>query len=398
MVGFLALAAFGPYLVGGVRTEQATVYVFTLAALLALPHLKPSAWSFLLPWAGILLMAAVTLVAPVIESVPWEAGSLVSGLDNFLLPVAVMLIAWTLVKRAAAVPALTTVARVVVWASVLNAIVAIASTRVDLSAFLRVFWGSAGTEETTAANAETMGRFSGIFNQPAEAGVVYSLALLLAVWLYRRRPGLLYPALAVLTVGSILTVSKIVLFIGLPLAAWYLFRSYRLGGKLLTVGAVGGVFAVVAGSGFVQEWEGFDYFTRLFEVPQGDAVDFYTAGRWAEGSPMLRVVGEVLASRPLNGFGFAGLEVAYDSAWTEVIVVAGLFGAALLAVVFVQVFRYALGTADQGLRRLFVLVALLLAGGSLGLPVLTANRVATLVWLVVALLVLARTPRGKATA
>lgn len=398
MCGLLALAAFGPYVGDGIRTEQAAVYLVAIAALLALPYLKPCGWSYLLPWAGILVVAAMSLLTPIMEHAPWGAGSLLGGVDNFFLPVAVMLIVWTLVKRSNAVPALEAVARVTVWGSVASSVVGILSTQVDLTNFLALFWGGGeGADTTTAENAATMGRYSGIFNQPAEAGLVYSLALILAVWLYSRKPVLLYPALGILAIGGILTVSKIFLFIGLPLAIWYLFCRYRLGGKLLTLASLVGMFALIAESGFVQEWDGFSYFARLFEAPQGNAVGFYTAGRWDENSNMLGVIDAVLTARPLNGFGFAGRSVAYDSAWTEVIVVGGLPGAACLAMAFVAIFRQAYRTGNPARRRLTYLVALLMAGASLGLPVLTANRAATLVWLVLALLALARTPRNRAT-
>lgn len=393
LVTVLCLGAFGPYILGSVRTEQAVVYLAALAAFLRFPALNPVAFRYLAPWAGILVIASLTLLAPVTELLPWHTGNVLAGIDNFLLPVALLFAVCVFVKKQAARPALITASKVIVWASAFNAVLAILRTRGGLDQFLRPFWGAEAFDTTVAGRAEELGRFSGIFNHPAEAGLVYSLALLLAVWIYSQKPGRLYPVVVIIAIGGILTVSKIFIFIGLPLSVWYLFRSYNITGKLLTAFGTIGLFAVVAGTGFVQQWSGFNYFARLFEVPEGNAIEFYTAGRWDQGSTMRTVIRTVLEFRPLTGFGFGGLQVAYDSAWTEIVVVTGLLGAILMSVVFVLLFRQARTTSDSEMRTLTYLVALLLIGASLGIPALTVNRAATLVWIIVALLLLAREPR-----
>lgn len=392
-VALLCLAAFGPYVSGGVRTEQATVYLAACAAFLFFPALTSSSWRYVLPWVGIILIAMLTFVAPVNEALPWATGNALSGIDNLLLPPAVLFALSVFVHKDAARPALVTASKVIVWASAINAILAMSQTQGGMEPFLRPFWGAEEFASTVAIRAESMGRFSGIFNQPAEAGLVYSLAVILTIWLYANRPARLYVLLGLLVVGGILTVSKIFVFIGIPLGILYLFRSYTLRGRLLTLGGTAGLFGVVSSSGFVQGWTGFDYFIRLFVLPENGAVEFYSAGRWEAGSSVRTYISTTIETRPLTGFGLAGLSVPYDSAWTEIILISGLLGAALLGLVFWVMFHQARTTGDPDLRTLTYLVAIMLLASSLGVPSLTVNRAATLVWIIVTLLLLAREPR-----
>lgn len=395
--GVIALAAFGPYLAGSVRTEQATVYLFFLVAFLALPMFRPRGLSYLLPWLGLMAVASLSILFPVLRTTPWPVGSLLGGIDNFALPVAVMFIVWTLVRAEGAVKALRIVSVITIWGSVVSSIFGIISTQIDMNSFLRIFWGNASNESTVADNAVTMGRYSGLLNQPAEAGLLYSLALILAVWLYARKPWMLYPAIVILTIGGLLTVSKIFIFAGIPLGFLYLMRRYRLAGKILTIGVLAGLFTLVARSNFLQDWDGFSYLSRLFNGTESNLLKFYTAGRWNEGSGMLDIIGVVLNASPLSGFGFAGLQIPFDSAWTEVIVVSGLLGTLCLAVALIAICIQSFRIVDKELKLLAILVAVLLVGASFGLPAFTANRVATLVWLVVALFALIRTTQVRAT-
>lgn len=60
----------------------------------------------------------------------------------------------------------------------------------DYDQLMSAWWtGDGGV--STAERAATMGRYSGIFNQPAEAGVAYSLGLIAAVYALRRQPMIL---------------------------------------------------------------------------------------------------------------------------------------------------------------------------------------------------------------
>lgn len=389
----MVLSLFGPYLVGGVRTDQVIIYGLAAVVIpLRLPFIHlGGALRFLLPWAALILFSLFGVVFPSKANAPWDMGGRFAGLDNLLLPLAAMLTVWCVVTPASAEDLLRKVGKVIVWGLSLNAVIAIFDTRYDLSGYLRPFWATAEATTSVAARAEDLGRVSGIINQPSSAGLAYSLAGLLAVYLYRDRPRKLYVALSLISIGGMLTVSKVFILIGVPLILLYMWKSRSGNGKAGMLFATAVLVVGVIQSGLLEVWDGANYLARLVAPPEHKSlIGFYTAGRWAEDSPMLDVIFSAVEFSPLVGVGAGGWDVPYDSAWTEVVVVAGLLGVACLALVLAGFFRLAKQTTDPSRRRFTLFLAWLLLPASFGVPALTTNRVGAMVWIVVALLVLAK--------
>lgn len=387
--------AFGPYVVGSARTEQLVIY--GLAACIVIPfafiNLRLELGKKLLvPWVLALCVALLGVIFPTPFPAAWEPGRVLAGLDNLLLPLAVMLIVWSVVRFANAAELLRSAGKIVVWAAVANAALAMIGTGIDLSPYLRMFWGSADSEgPTTAFLASSAGRFSGILNHPAEAGVLYGLGGILAIYLYKKRSRKLFLALTFIVVGGLLCVSKVFILGGLPLLVIYLWRSRNLPGKAGVLVTAGLVMAAVMQTGWLQGWSGFDYLTRLLAPAEDQGfIEFYTAGRWNEGSTLTSVLDEVMRVSPLVGVGAGGWQVPYDSGWTEVMVMSGLLGVLLHAAVFVGLWITAKRTVDPDRRHMLLFMTIFLIGADFGIPSLTANRVATIAWVLIALAVLAR--------
>lgn len=390
----LALAAFGPYVGGGFRTEQVALYgaLLALAARLWWLRARPSehgvAVAVLL--GSFLALAALGAVAPPPNGTRWPQGSALAGLDNAAGPLAALAVAWMLVAcgydRARL---LRTVARVTVWAMAANATLAVAAasgSTVDVRA-----WQVQGEVESVAFRAEQLGRFSGIFNQPAEAGLLYSLALLCAVYLYRDRAVLLAVTAMTITVGGVLTVSKIFLLVGLPISAWQILRaSGKRQRRYALLLAAGTGLWIASRAGYLPEWAGGGYLARL--MPGGDqaALTLYTGGRLGDTGTLAQVTDEVLHTSPMWGYGAAGLQVPYDSAWTEALIVGGLAGVFLLSatlLVLAHAWWRRRQLSDRAEPVLFGGILLVVAGAAVGLPALTANRCTLVLWLLLGLLV-----------
>src|SRR5699024_551510 len=128
-----------------------------------------------------------------------------------------MLVIWSLVPQSGAELVLRTAAVVAVWAAAVNAVLALVSSTAPavFVPLLKPFWGTG--EGSVAENAMRMGRFTGIFNSPAEAGTMYSIAAVLAVWVYSHRLVIMYCLVTLITLGGVLSVSKVFLLIGLPI-------------------------------------------------------------------------------------------------------------------------------------------------------------------------------------
>lgn len=390
MAAILVISSFGPYVIGSIRTEQAMVYGACVVLPFTIANFRRVGFPVVASWLCCILIASLGLVAPILVSIPWKPGSVLAGADNLLLPLAVMLIVWSNVPFSGAATVLRTVGRCVVFLASLNAVVAIASTIFSLDTFLRFFWANSDATYLVAENSQVMGRYSGIFGQPAEAGLMYSVAGLLAIWLYNTKsPVKLYLAIGLVCIGGALSVSKVFLLVGAPLTFWFLWKSRRAVGRLSLFVFGGAISFGVWATGFLQSWDGFEYLIRLLDPPEDSSlVGFYTANRWQDGSNMQAVLNVVMTHSPLSGFGLAGAQVPYDSAWTEIIIYAGALGAAGLCVVFVLLLRIFRRIIDTELRRLALLFWFLLVGASFGLPSLTANRTSTVVWLVISLLCL----------
>lgn len=392
VVTALVVAAFGPYIAGGIRTEQLAAY--SLAAILtaaALPLMRPPVLHLvgvMATWALLFSVALIGAISPPPNLTPWARGSAVAGLDNFALPLAVILVVLALCGLGANPSRLLDrVCSLLVIAMVANT----AAAFMQMGGYEWTPWW--GSDSSTAIRAAANGRFSGIINQPAEAGVLYGVALLAALYRLRGRTRLLPWVIVALVVGGMLTVSKVFLLIGLPSAAWNLMRM-SAPGRLAGVAVWGvGALAVVQ-SGMLPGWTGADQLRNVLPNDQRSILTAFTAGRYGEGGTVGKVSDAVLEGPRWFGFGAGGVTASYDSGYIEAIAVAGLFGLACMVAAFLILGR-AWMTQPQGRQRqLFGLTVLLCAAANFGIPALTANRVATIVWLILTLSLAASASEG----
>ncbi|MGC5381756.1 hypothetical protein ACPXB1_25105 [Micromonospora sp. DT68] len=229
LIAFIAIAAFGPYLAPGIRTEQTAVY---LAALLLLAagswvgiRLTGAGLVAVALHGGIVAVALLGVVLPPPNLTLHKPADLSAGLDNLLLPLAVVSVVAMLAGLGAdRAVMLRTVCRVTVWAMVINVGMAVASMGDAGTPRFLLIWRLGGDGESVADRAEQLGRYSGMFNQPAEAGLLYSVALIAAVYLYRSQPVRLAVVSLILAIGGALCVSKVALLVGLPVAVWQVMR------------------------------------------------------------------------------------------------------------------------------------------------------------------------------
>lgn len=426
-MGVCVAAVMGPYLASGLRTEQLAFY--GSAAFLVVTQrsslvrvLAPVRW-LLLVWLAYAGVAVVGGLVPVHNATPWESGSLLAGLDNALLPLATMLTVAYWCSQYSMERILAVASSVLVVAMATNAVVALAGSLVGLESMpvLRRFWAADGTSSYVAELAEQMGRYSGVFNQPAEAGIAYTLAALSLAYLQKRGLVSLWMASlawGLLVVGGLLTLSKV--FLGGLLLALALVLLYRARAVWTTAVALATVVAMVGASlaGWFNSW-GASTMASWYRgsIDAGDSPLYtLTAGRFgtpgSDGPPSIPVpvpvapaggdagvagaetevtpVGmgslmrTVAEEHPVFGLGARGLQVAYDSAWAEAMVVGGLVGLAMVLLAHLLI----AGSVVVRLRRLDSIHALLLAAvvvltlaGSMGMPALTGNRESTLLWI-----------------
>ena len=427
---------FGPYLVSGVRTEQAALYGSAAGAVLLLrryPRALQPGWVVMALWAVYAGTAAVG--ALLIESrLPWGTGSVVAGLDNAFLPLATMTVAALWMQLLPLSLLLRTVSLMVVGAMSLNGAIAVVTSFLGFDGvpLLQRFWAASGSGTTVAELAAGSGRYSGVFNQPAEAGVAYSLAAFCLIYLVRSGTALRREAWvvawALIIVGGLMTLSKIFIVGGVLISAILILTGRQHRVLLTASGLFSAIACVVLGAlGWLGTWGASGMFGwYVASMRAGDSLAYtLSAGRFGRGgeagvgtgSPidpssgdpgsgvpdefaqpggLVELAREVLGHHPWFGLGAGGAPVSYDSTWIEAIVVAGSVGAlCMLGVHIALLVRWILlrGVVPREEWRLGGAVVLLAWGSSFGMPSLTGNRESSLTWILLSLLVVFRTRR-----
>ena len=392
----LPLSAFSPYLIGSIRAEQLVAYPLMVIAVVirgaSWARVRPGPFPVILLLLLPTLISLVTLLGALPNYGPYDPGSIWAALDNQLLPIAVVIIIWSIWPGMNRTASLDQVGSILIWAMAVNAVFAIGewSNLISVESF-SAFFNSSGVESVAERSADQY-RFTGIFNQPAEAGVCYSIALLaglrsiLAGTARWRRLG---PPMVLILVGGLLAVSKIFIYGGLLAGVMILLISLASRrGKSLAIVSMMAVLGVFWMSRRVQ-WGGLEKLQELLD-PQLLGLSSASAGRYGGESTVMPVVDWVSKNAPISGLGIRGISnYPYDSLYAQTLVYSGwvgvLMGVALIMVLILRAGRSSDWLSAVDRRLAFGILGVILAG-SFGLPVLSANRVSVLVWTYLSLL------------
>ncbi|WP_460806505.1 hypothetical protein [Micromonospora zhanjiangensis] len=402
-LSLLVACACGPYLVAGLRTEQASVYLVCGVGLVCgWWRSTPAAPNgllvvYLLGFELVIALFGWLFPAPPTLEIGW-ADEPLRALDNLVMPGAVLFATWMLLGAwVDPRPYLRAVCGVIVALACVNTGLAFLSVTFDLTPLLQGFWVQGELTPSVAALALSTGRYGGIFNQPAEGGHFYSIALLSLIYLFHRRPWWLAAAAAVVILGGTLGASKTFLLGGLPVGVWQILRT---AGRRPTwwLGAAGvgsvvyGLLRVAAGHGV--NWNGLGVLATYFApADDADLVHLYSAGRFGDHAALYDVTIAILKTSPWTGYGLNGVGWPYDSAWLGAFAVGGLLGVfAYTAVLCVLLWSWwrRRPSSDPNMSRLAGGLVLVTITSSLGYPALSGNRAATPMWVLFALLLLSR--------
>jgi hypothetical protein len=396
---FIVVASFGPYIfpTHGIRTEHLLIYSLLLCAIPALVLQRrtikwcPQLLGILILLSGITLW---TLVAPVSSDYPIVSfKKYLSSMENYFQTIAIIIVIVVYVRYTSYTAMLHSF-KCLCWCLILllclNSAIASYCVLFDLTNIMRPFVKSCFGDISVWELAETMNRHSGIFNQPFESGIMYSLGLLSWGYLNRVRPSYNFISglsLSMIILGGILPVSKVFILGGIPIFIFYWcpFRNFSKYFKLSFITAlIIGYFFI---SFIFMSWEGRDYFKRLFQIDrQTNLVSLYSGGRF--GMPVDQAHGMIMSNflyvwnkSPLWGFGF-GRTSCFDNAYLEFFYQGGIIALLgyliLLGIYFLfSLFNFLKGH-EEG--RLLLAFFILLMGASFGAPVITINRSSAVFW------------------
>jgi hypothetical protein len=327
---------------------------------------------------------------------PFDASLLKAGLgrfDHYFRPVSVLLVAavafhdTTRVEREQAlrrsiVALLTCVS--------LNTLVQIASVFTDVTGIIDPFMPDASQGWTVASTAAANLRFTGIFNQPLEHGLVYSVALLTCVYAWRtggvpRR--LLLAGTAATFIGGVLALSKVFLLGGLPVSLLLVVAQGGIRRRQLLGAALGIAVTAAAARVVFSRWGGFQSVLHLVEMLGDPGTVLYAVSGGRVGSSRMGeeyIVEHALAAyraSPLFGVGTASGATLQDNEYLMTLAECGLIGVGMLLLRLMS-----MAAPLRKLQRptpaalLLVAIVLLALGGGMGGPVSGIPRSGTILW------------------
>lgn len=430
----------------GVRLDHLVVYISSVVIFLLFlfnkAHLCINKEVFLILLSMLCLVALGVLVI-LFNGHEVSLLTVLASLENYVQPIAIILIACFIAASCENISVDDLFARVCklfLVFLVLNVFLSLSLFYFNPREYLSLIGGSGSGDPlgmTVVERALIGGRNAGVFNQPIEGGVAYALGILVWVYLFKKN-GSRLPSIwmilqfFIVIVGGILGGSKIFYIIGsiislllmLPLRNYVALVSVKF---IMTGVLVLGSFFYVADhwKGALPIKRGFVYFDRLLvsadiKTPSkkviesaGSAglqktdsiaphssyvsgsylvklIDVYSSGRFSHNSTIFQNFSKILSESPVYGYGFGGYRTS-DNALLDVLSIGGLMGVFLYSALFVLIF-YLSFTAPSKVRteaNLLLAIWSVLLVSSAGAPILTANRIAFVIWIMTALLVLA---------
>lgn len=404
-------AAFGPYVLPsyGVMLSQVALYPCAVWALVSLSSRRR--------WETVRWMRAipVTLAFMVVWTVPGTLARQTSGsvwpllaqLDNYLQPLFSVLVGLAVVARQPKEAAYDALARCVGLVLVLlaaNSCVAVWSSLAgEVPAFLD-YWRPLGKQWAGPRALDIMEvavstrRWTGIFVQPAEAGLAYSIGLLLALCALKQstRTGPLAAGIVALLLGGSVAASKGFL-LGFVLAAIYVAMPPRSGRMLAALGAgAAGLVVFSAIPGLV----GYNPVSQIEDkvTSERGLVASASGGRYGSEGVTSAAHAPVITASPWFGYGLnaeSHATKAFDSEFLAYLLVGGIpmVGAYLWLLVMLALHGLRPPARGSAGGALILMLAVFVPLGGLGMPVLNGNRVGQVLGLFLPL-VLATIPRS----
>jgi hypothetical protein len=379
----LMLMSIMPYLSGGMRIEH--IILPPMALIAALYALQKKGSLHVAPAAIALLALTASLVALVLGSALSElTGSATSSINMFvrLLMPMLMLAAFPYALAQTPLP-LMSVAKAIVGTAIVASFFTLASVFFDIASILSLWVRT--EDEAVWTQAIAIGRFTGLFNQPLEAGVFFSVALFAQLYLFKVRTqyrvfniiGLL-----AICIGGFLSLSKNFTILGIAFAL-----GFSTSINLLTLRAAF-LLLVVCGSGIstlVLKLNAIyaDSFINLFE--EGGLLLALTAGRLGSADTEVSQLFAQLWGQGHWFFGRGlGSQLPLDNGYLEFFYQGGIFAFVGYLIFLATLSIYAVMRRQYIEGKLMMYLLLFIIGSSFGGPVISANRANVALMLLIA--------------
>ena len=378
---WIVVLSFGPYVFpnAGLRTEHLLIYsILPFAILSFLFNKRPVFYDPRLFFIFILItmLAILTFLSTIfgynyiIEHAP--VGKIISHTEKYLRPLAVIILLCVFFRvddEYKPRTALVNVNKALIYMLAIHGIFILVQLFVDVSFITDYFvvgFGASDLEiRSSAQNALMMGKFTGIFNQSAEAGLAYTLGLF--------------------------SMSKIFIFLGVPLFVIYLLvisRHVRIFNPKLFIFLIVCSIIISYLVNFLERESStsFSYSLHVLMAVMSDPVFILTGGRFGNvESTMVGHFADVWATDPIFGMGFASY-LCFDNGYFEFFAQGGLICLIGFVVLLMSMAWIALKHVNIAEGKLLIFTVILMSGAAVGMPPLTANRFSPIIWVFIVLI------------
>jgi len=241
---------------------------------------------------------------------------------------------------------------------------------------------------TAAQLARSAGRSSGIFTQIFEAGYAYAIALVSWVYLYNALSKFIKfqnIVLYLIIIGGFISYSKVFLVLGLVSFVFLANKTFLL--KVVSVLFICLFVPFLLNIEIGVFNKGLIYFKRLIFIDSGHSlIDVYTSGRFSDESIILKNMGDIFLNSPLIGYGYGSIKTS-DFSLYEVLSLGGVVGILMYFILFLLLFFSCFLIKDRDIKKYYFCIVGITLVSSLSAPVISANRVSVIFWIISATII-----------
>jgi hypothetical protein len=324
---FILLASFGPYILKeiGLRLEHFIIYISFLYFFAF--NYKICSKSF-----NVFMLLVTCSFLPLIGEFAvidnHNISQILSGLDNYLLFATTFYISSVFFNYNKNYE-VNEIMLYYCYLICFNSVIALVSISGFISEFLNFFHSTTienielGVNSVSTLSSQ-MNRFTGILDQPLEAGFAYSIALFSLIYIYSSNFITLNKFLIlslIISIGGIITISKVFVLCGLFLSFSYFFTIINI--NLRNIMSVLFIWLLF---GFFFELTlfysgGTDFYNRLFDF--SNLYSNIIEGRYQENSSINNELINIYNNYLFFGAGFTGRSI-YDSGYFQYLIQGGL--------------------------------------------------------------------------
>lgn len=372
---FLALISLTPYLKQGVRGDSIILmgllsYMF-IRLVLNFNVYRDSFFSFIKSTYSLCIALFFLVLSSIINSTTGLDASPSTMFARVLMPVVMFFVFFMFLKNLQ--ESLKKVAMAIAFVGFLAAIISIYSVFFDSANFLS-HWVSNNEEDSVWVQANSLGRFTGLFNQPLEAGVFFFTSSIcsLIICHIKKTFDLKYSIfLCFSIIGGLLSLSKNFSLLGIPLLLFFCLKTRMIGYKkaiLIFLPAI----ILIASYLFIFNNAYLESFITLYS--DDGLLSAVSAGRYgSDGADVANSFNDVLNGHLGLGFGL-GSKLPLDSGFLEYLYQGGIFSLIGYILFIGRLFIQSVSIKPLLEKNVSFIVCLYMIGASFGGPVITANR------------------------